>query len=208
MACLAVLHRQVCLNFCIFFRAVDGGQLPMFLSLLGKFPGNTVALWLAKAKLLWSKAISKTFCSSLWSMLFRLINGIKNRNEHKEFITGFKPDCSSHYSVSWLLAITTQDCRQFEERLESLKYLWMMFLIYWAQARIGGVSRAEELWAAGIPARFITATHIWPHNPAHTHWPLSGCQLGHISDKYIWNKRKRNPLLAVKHDVDEVWFWD
>ena len=118
MACLAVLHRQVCLNFCIFFRAVDGGQLPMFLSLLGKFPGNTVALWLAKAKLLWSKAISKTFCSSLWSMLFRLINGIKNRNEHKEFITGFKPDCSSHYSVSWLLAITTQDCRQFEERLE------------------------------------------------------------------------------------------
>ena len=52
-------------------------RLPMFLSPLGTFPGS-VALW--PVKLLWSKAISKTFCSSSWSMLFKVINVIKKKH--------------------------------------------------------------------------------------------------------------------------------
>ena len=194
MACLAVLHRQVCLNFCIFFRAVDGGQLPMFLSLLGKFPGNTVALWLAKAKLLWSKAISKTFCSSLWSMLFRLINGIKNRNEHKEFITGFKPDCSSRYSVSWLLAITTQDCRQFEERLEQGPWNICGGCFWYIELKL----ESEEYRvprSSGQPAfpRGLLRQLIFGHTTLHTHidhclaasWATFQTSISEIKEKEI-----------------------
>ena len=66
---------QTNLSEFLHFLPKSGGytQLPMFLSPLGTFPGS-VALW--GVKLLWSKAISKTFCSSSRSMLFKVITAI------------------------------------------------------------------------------------------------------------------------------------
>ena len=68
---------QTNLSEFLHFLPKSGGytQLPMFLSPLGTFPGS-VALW--GVKLLWSKPISKTFCSSSRSMLFKVITAIKN----------------------------------------------------------------------------------------------------------------------------------
>ena len=76
LSCIVV---QTNLSEFLHFLAKSGWytQLPMFLSPLGTFPGS-VALW--GVKLLWSKPISKTFCFSSRSRLFKVKNLIKKHS--------------------------------------------------------------------------------------------------------------------------------